>query len=104
MGENQRPRAGLGRTGGLAAGPRFAPAPSGPEALLAEERLAFTDRIIGLEQQVRELQAPSRLSPSETVAVEANLANMKASLTWRAGRVVTLPVRVLRYVKRRFLG
>ena len=74
------------------------------EAELAEDRLAFTDRIIGLEQQVKELQAASLLSPSETVAIEANLAGMKASLTWRAGRVVTLPVRVLRYVKRRVLG
>lgn len=74
------------------------------EAELAEERLAFTDRIIGLEEQVRELQATSRLSPSETVAVEANLAGMKSSLTWRAGRVVTLPVRVARVLKRRVLG
>ncbi len=74
-----------------------------PEALLAEERLAFTDRIIGLEQQVKELQAARRLSPSETVAVEANLANVKASLTWRVGLIVMLPVRVLRYVKRRIL-
>jgi hypothetical protein len=75
-----------------------------PEAVLAEERLAFTDRIIGLEQQVKELQAASRLSPSEMVAAEANLAGMTSSLTWRAGRIVTLPVRVLRYVKRRVLG
>lgn len=75
-----------------------------PEAVLAEERLAFTDRIIGLEQQVKELQAASRLSPSETVAVEANIVGLKSSLTWRAGRVVTLPVRVLRHVKRRVLG
>lgn len=75
-----------------------------PEAVLAEERLAFTDRIIGLEQQVKELQAASRLSPSEAVAVEANFAGLKYSLTWRAGRVVTLPVRVLRHVKRRVLG
>jgi hypothetical protein len=74
------------------------------EAQLAEDRLAFTDRIIGLEQQVRELQAASLLSPSEAVAVEANLAGMKSSLTWRAGRIVTLPVRVLRHVKRRVLG
>ncbi len=74
------------------------------EAELAEDRLAFIDRIIGLEQQVKELQAASLLSPSETVAVEANLAGMKASLTWRAGRVITLPVRVLRHVKRRVLG
>lgn len=74
------------------------------EAQLAEERLAFTDRIIGLEEQVRELQAASRLSPSEAVAVEANLAGMKSSLTWRAGRVVTLPIRVIRVLKRRVLG
>ena len=74
------------------------------EAELAEERLAFADRIIGLEEQVRELQAASRLSPSEMVAVEANLAGMKSSLTWRAGRVVTLPVRVIRVIKRRVLG
>lgn len=74
------------------------------EAELAEQRLAFTDRIIGLEEQVRELQAASRLSPSETVAVEANLAGMKSSLTWRAGRVVTFPVRVVRVLKRRVLG
>jgi hypothetical protein len=74
------------------------------EAELAEERLAFVDRIIGLEEQVRELQAASRLTPTETVAVEANLAGIKSSLTWRAGRVVTLPIRVLRVVKRRVLG
>jgi hypothetical protein len=74
------------------------------EAELAEERLAFADRIIGLEEQVRELQAASRLNPSETVAIEANLAGIKSSLTWRAGRVVTLPIRVLRVVKRRVLG
>lgn len=74
------------------------------EAELAEERLAFTDRIIGLEQQVKELQAASLLSPSEAVAVEAKLAGMTSSLTWRAGRIVTLPLRVLRYAKRRVLG
>lgn len=73
----------------------------GPEAKLAEERLAFTDRIIGLEEQVRELQTASRLSPTEMVAAEANLAGIRSSLTWRAGRIVTLPLRVLRVVKRR---
>ena len=32
------------------------------ETELAEDRLAFIDRIIGLEQQVKELQAASLLS------------------------------------------
>lgn len=70
---------------------------------LAEQQLALVDRIIGLEQQVKELQAARLLSPSETIAVEGHVAGIKSSLTWRAGRVVTLPVRVLRYVKRRVL-
>ena len=69
-----------------------------------EQHLAFIDRIIGLEEQVRELQAAGRRSPSEQVAQEANIAGIKSSLTWRAGRVVTLPIRVLRFAKRRVLG
>lgn len=73
------------------------------EMELVEQQLALVDRIIGLEQQVKELQAANLLSPSETVAVEANLNRITSSLTWRAGRIVTLPVRVLRYVKRRVL-
>ena len=74
------------------------------EAELAEERLAFIDRIIGLEEQVRELQAASRLNPTEAVAVESRISAMQSSLTWRAGRIVTLPVRVVRVLKRRVLG
>jgi hypothetical protein len=66
-----------------------------------EQHLAFIDRIIGLEEQVRELQAAHRLSPSEQVAEEANVAGIKSSLTWRAGRAIMLPIRVLRYLKRR---
>lgn len=73
------------------------------EMELAEQQLELVDRIIGLEQQVKELQAARLLSPSETIAVEANLNGIKSSLTWRAGRIVTLPVRVLRLIKRRVL-
>ncbi|MDQ0895394.1 hypothetical protein QFZ26_002949 [Agromyces ramosus] len=75
-----------------------------PAEQLAESRLELLDRVIGLEQQVKELQAASLLSPSETVAVERNLASIRGSLTWRAGRFVTLPVRAARHFKRRVLG
>ncbi|WP_308796745.1 hypothetical protein [Agromyces silvae] len=75
----------------------------GDTELDAEQRLEYVDRIIGLEQQVRELQAAAILSPSETVAAERNLASIRGSATWRAGRAVMLPVRVLRYAKRRIL-
>lgn len=74
------------------------------EESLAEERLAFTDRIIGLEQQVHELQANSLVSPSEAAAIEVNYANLQSSATWRVGRLAMLPVRVLRHLKRRVLG
>jgi hypothetical protein len=83
------------------------------EQLLAEQRLVFTDRIIALEQQVRELQAVPLRSGSEIALIEANHANYAAltsTVTWRLGRVVLLPVRVLRlmvrflrFVKRRVL-
>lgn len=75
-----------------------------PEEQLVEERLELLDRVIGLEQQVKELRAANVLGPSETIAVERNLASMRSSLTWRAGRVVTLPIRAARVIKRRILG
>ncbi|WP_353828582.1 hypothetical protein [Agromyces sp. SYSU T0242] len=75
-----------------------------PDERAIEQHLELLDRVIGLEQQVSELQATNLLSPSETVAVERNLAAMRTSLTWRAGRVVTLPIRAARVIKRRILG
>lgn len=73
------------------------------EQVLAEERLAFTDRIIGLEQQVRELQQTPLATPSEAVAMESSYALLTSTTTWRVGRVVMLPVRVLRAVQRRVI-
>ena len=73
------------------------------EEHLVEQQLELLDRVIGLEQQVRELQSANLLGPSETVATERNLAAMQNSLTWRAGRVVTLPIRAVRVLKRRYL-
>jgi hypothetical protein len=74
------------------------------EERLAEERLAFTDRIIGLEQQLKELRKESLASPSETVAMETKYAAIDSSLGQRIARVGLLPKRVLRRVKRRVLG
>ena len=74
------------------------------EEQLAEDRLAFIDRIIGLEQQVKELRKESLVGPSETAAIEASYAAIQSSRTWRTGRVVLLPMRVLRRVKRRVRG
>src|SRR4051794_25881150 len=74
------------------------------EQLRAERELELLDRVIGLEQQIRELKSANLLSPSEVVAVERTMAHMQTSLTWRAGRLVTLPIRAARYAKRTLLG
>ena len=73
------------------------------EEQLVERELELLDRVIGLEQQVRELQSANLLGPSEAVAIERNLSAMQNSITWRAGRAVTLPIRAARVLKRRFL-
>ncbi|MRX42913.1 hypothetical protein [Agromyces kandeliae] len=75
-----------------------------PEERTVEQHLELLDRVIGLEEQLRELRTADLLGPTEVVAVERNLASMRASTTWRAGRVVTLPIRAARVIKRRLLG
>ncbi|WP_159604653.1 hypothetical protein [Agromyces humi] len=72
-----------------------------PQEAANESRLELLDRVIGLEQQLNELQTANLLSPSETIAVEQRLASMHASAAWRVGRIVTLPLRAARVVARR---
>ncbi|GLI26103.1 hypothetical protein ARHIZOSPH14_03450 [Agromyces rhizosphaerae] len=90
------------------AGPSWADDAAGvelsPDERAAEERLELVDRIAGLEAQVAELQRTPLLSPTETMALERNVAAMQESTTWRVGRAVMFPVRALRYAKRRFLS
>ncbi|WP_353809252.1 hypothetical protein [Agromyces sp. SYSU T00194] len=75
-----------------------------PDERAAEERLELLDRIAGLEAQVAELRSTALLSPTETVALERDLAATHNSTTWKVGRAVLFPVRALRYAKRRFLS
>jgi hypothetical protein len=72
-----------------------------PREAARESRLELLDRVIGLEQQLNELQTANLLSPSETIAVEQRLASMESSAAWRVGRIVTLPLRAIRVVARR---
>ena len=70
------------------------------EGLQAEEILVLRDRVIGLEQAVIECSGRSLLDPSETIAVELTLMEIRSSLTWRLGRMAMVPYRGLRAVKR----
>ena len=66
----------------------------------AEHELALIDRVIGLEAQVEELRRLDRLDPASALAQRESVAALKQTITWRAGRIVTLPIRAARLVKR----
>lgn len=61
-----------------------------------ERELTLVDRVIGLEAMVAELSSGTRLTPSEQLGVEHEIAAMRRSPEWRVARLITLPARVLR--------
>lgn len=71
-----------------------------PAMIEAERELALIDRVIGLETQVDELRRLDRLDPASALVQRESVAALKQTLTWRAGRIVTLPIRVARVAKR----
>ena len=70
--------------------------PTGRDLAYFEHELALVDRIIGLEAEVAELSQEASLRPEEHLGVEQQLARVRRSLTWRAGRVVSAPLRIAR--------
>ncbi|THG36044.1 hypothetical protein E6C70_00410 [Glaciibacter flavus] len=66
----------------------------------AEHELALIDRVIGLEMQVEELRRLDRLDPASSLAQRESVAALKETFTWRAGRVITLPIRAARFARR----
>ncbi len=79
---------------------------SGPEARLPDEnrllsleqQLILVDRVKSLEARLAEGR---HLSPTAQLDAEQQLIAMRASLPWRVGRVVTIPLRVLQRLRRR---
>lgn len=82
---------------------------SGPEAelpgddrgLSLEQQLALVDRVKSLEAQLAQLSGGRRLSPTAQLDAEQQLIAMRASLPWRVGRVVTIPLRILQRWRQR---
>lgn len=60
-----------------------------------ERQLGLVDRVLGLEAQVAELSVDFDLTPSEKLRVEQQLDQMRRSLGWRVGRIVTAPMTVI---------
>jgi hypothetical protein len=61
-----------------------------------ERELELEDRIRGLRAQLAERRPAERLTPSESLRAEQELALMRSSATWKIGRIVTGPLRRLR--------
>lgn len=60
-----------------------------------ERNLALVDRVLGLEAEVAQLSIASSLAPSDVLAAERRLGLLQRSSTWRIGRLVTAPGRVV---------
>jgi hypothetical protein len=66
-----------------------------------ERQLEFVDRIVGLEAELSEVSAATRVIPSEQLAIEHRLIEMQSSLAWRLGNAMTAPCRTARRLLRR---
>ena len=81
----------------------------GPEAELEgvdrvhalENLLQLSDRIMSLEAELAQVSTVRVLTPTEQLDAEQQLIAMRASLPWRVGRVVTIPLRDVRRMLRR---
>lgn len=70
-------------------------ASGGYPTLSAEQQLQLIDRVKSLEAQLGQSVGARALTPTEQLDAESLLLELRASLPWRVGRIVTRPVRVL---------
>lgn len=76
--------------------------PTGPDRMLSLERqLQLVDRVKSLEARLAQLSNTRPSTPSEQLSAEQQLLALRASLPWRVGRVVTIPVRVAQRLLKR---
>lgn len=78
-----------------------AESPGDDRGLSLEEQLTLVDRVRSLEAQLAQVTPGRRLSPTAQLDAEQQLIAMRASLPWRVGRVLTIPVRVIQSIRRR---
>jgi len=73
-------------------------------AAVAERQLGLVDRVLGLEAQVAQLSIARQqgTDPSQAGRLAVEIADMRGSLTWRVGSLVTKPAnRLARLLRRR---
>jgi hypothetical protein len=63
--------------------------------LSLEGQLELVNRVKSLEAELAEVTLARQLTPTEQLSAEQQLLELRRSLPWRVGRVVTIPVRVI---------
>jgi hypothetical protein len=72
--------------------------------LSLEGQLELVNRVKSLEAELAQVTLTRKLTPTEQLSAEQQLLELRRSLPWRVGRVVTIPVRVIQRAIRRARG
>lgn len=76
------------------------PRRSAEHSLSPEQQLELIDRVKSLESELAQVIVTRAVTPTEQLDAELRVVELRTSLQWRVGRIVTIPVRV---VERRIL-
>ena len=70
-------------------------------SLSLELQLELVDRVRALEAELAQISHPRSLSATEQLDAEKLLLELRNSLPWRVGRILTMPLRVAQRTVRR---
>jgi hypothetical protein len=70
-------------------------------ALSLEHQLELVNRVKSLEAELAQATLTRQLTPTEQLSAEQQLLELRRSLPWRVGRLLTIPVRVIQRGARR---
>jgi len=75
--------------------------PDSVEFLAYQRLLSQVDELLGLRAALAQEAVRNTPSRAKVEKIEAELAAMRGSITWKAGRAVLAPLRLLRWAVRR---
>jgi hypothetical protein len=78
--------------------------PVSQHSLSPEQQLELIDRVKSLEAELAQVSVTRPLTPTEQLSAELQLLELRRSLPWRVGRIVTIPVRLIQRAARRLRG
>ena len=77
---------------------------SSTHGLSLEQQLELVDRVKALEAQLAQVSRLRSLTPTEQLDAEQLVVELRSSLPWRVGRIITIPLRIIQRTARRTQG